>query len=1066
MHLTASQIEKCLSFARKAAVHTQKVEYGQKDSAERPIEEIARDIFVGKLGECAFQNLLHEHGIEVELDFNDYGPGKWDTDDVSYGSGDKKWKIDVKCTKDSSKWFLVEWNKLNFREHDKELPHYFVLTQVPSSCYDLSAVPNRELDVKVTGFIDLHRLQPGGDKTHVLRRGSVIPGSRSERGLTADNLGVKICDLDTDWLALVQRMQNEEPFDTSFFHAPKESTADFLNRLELVSDVRGKEDISSLSSIYYSLLISGSEVDKISDDELEQYFMHGIKCLLFVDEKRAQVLKKRFGSTYGRSCFNLYIPSDDTAVPPLRIIDGQMTNEEKQKASVLGEIAYQANGLNFNWEQYLVEHAPFDGAMIVRASAGTGKTKVMMDRILFLLATVDGLEPRKIGMITFTNAAAGQMMERIQERLEAFYAETGQKRFLQWMEHLSEMRIQTIDSFFKRIISEEGSWLGYGTGASIRGFAKEKKDIIEEVLDELLRKSKARDYLKKFQLTRSEYVKFAYDYWNKFNSRGFFADDIERMDFGSMKNQEDFEIVNETLKTLIVEAERRYQQVKQKENAFALSDIKAEMGGLTQTKCGHLRLTELSCLFVDEFQDTDNSQIRSLAWLQKVLSCQLFVVGDVKQSIYRFRGAEENAFDELKRCLKANGLSARSIRDYVLKKNYRTCANVLQSLDENFLCMGRGSEPDLPYTKDESVEPCRMGTGSIVRKNISRRKIQGTLLETLNLCIKKGRKIAVLCRSNKQAARVDELCRDNGIVCLLRRSGGFYCSEPVRDFLAVLGAVLYPDDVRYLYGILLTPYSSMVPDGLELGMHIGDEYNQHTYLRGLFNAAGFEEVLDKMPKKPAFQLLRDILDRFNPVGRYQMRREAGFSLYGTTADAELDTAMYELNLNKLFQLLYEHFAGEFASVLEIFDFLRLKVQTDREEDILYPEPEDVGKKVVEAMTIHKSKGLEYETVILPFTYDSFMLSEDWENFRALYTENQAPYRTGWAFYHRGALIANDHYEDLKGSEYQASRREASRLLYVAATRCRRDLIIFAKRAPDDMDTWAGLMQEWKEVGEL
>ena len=51
MHLTASQIEKCLSFARKAAVHTQKVEYGQKDSAERPIEEIARDIFVGKLGE-------------------------------------------------------------------------------------------------------------------------------------------------------------------------------------------------------------------------------------------------------------------------------------------------------------------------------------------------------------------------------------------------------------------------------------------------------------------------------------------------------------------------------------------------------------------------------------------------------------------------------------------------------------------------------------------------------------------------------------------------------------------------------------------------------------------------------------------------------------------------------------------------------------------------------------------------------------------------------------------------------------------------------------------------------
>ena len=64
-------------------------------------------------------------------------------------------------------------------------------------------------------------------------------------------------------------------------------------------------------------------------------------------------------------------------------------------------------------------------------------------------------------------------------------------------------------------------------------------------------------------------------------------------------------------------------------------------------------------LFVDEFQDTDAAQIDLVLELRERLDCRLFVVGDVKQGIYRFRGAEGNAFEELLR----PGQTACSLRD-------------------------------------------------------------------------------------------------------------------------------------------------------------------------------------------------------------------------------------------------------------------------------------------------------------------------------------------------------------------------------------------------------------------
>ena len=1068
MYLTAEEVNICLNFSKKAAKNTQKVEFGQSDSKVRSNEEIARDIFMGKLGEIAFKKYLEKYDIKTSVDFVDYGPGKWDKEDIFYNTKSGKWKIDVKCTKMQSKWFLIEWNKLQFREHDKELPHFFVLTRITKNIQELTDLQRNGLDIEITGYVNLHRLRPGYNKTVVLRKGTQLPGANSPKLLQADNLGIRIEDLSTDWEHLVNIIKDETPFDTSFYHAPSETTAEFLSRMQPLEPLQQSDNKINIPA-KYSLLLSGHNAEKITLDALEEYMGAGIKCLIFLKNPSAQTLKNKFQKKYGRTCFRIHIPIPDQILPNLCIIDGQMSNEQQKQASILGSIPYNTeDGLDFNWEQYQIEHAPLDDAMIIRASAGTGKTTVMIDRILFLLAMSNDITLKDIGMITFTNAAAGHMRHKIQERLGMLYLDTHQNRYLHCMEDLNEMHIQTIDSFFKEILSEEGSWLGYGRTASVRGFIKEKKAVLEEVLDEILRNSGATDYIDNFKLTRNEYINFAYYFWEKFNSRGFFGPDIENMDFGKMTKFPKYAIINTTLKNLIVEAEKRYEIIKQQTNAFSLSDIKAEFSRLSDTGCHKLRLTNFRILFIDEFQDTDNAQIANIVWLRKILNCKLFVVGDVKQSIYRFRGAEENAFDELKNRLYKSGVPVNNIIDKILRKNYRTCSNVLSKLDIAFLKLGEAPNYDLPYDKNASVQACIKSEGSITRKTISKNEIFNILCNLLKDCLAKNRKTAVLCRTNKQVAQVATLCHQENIPCLLRHSGGFYKCKAVQDFVSLIRALIYPNDVRLLYNFLITPYSNYLPDAKYLERQAGDEKLQFEYLKSIFYKDGWKYWLDMISHKPAFILLREIVMSINPVERFRQRliQERAVINKNRYDDIQLDVSVYELNLNKIFQLLYEHFKGEFASILEIYDFLELKIQTDSDEELLYPDPEDVGNSVIEAMTVHKAKGLEFETVILPFTLDPFMQNENYNKYNALYTETSDLHRVGWALHHRSELIYNDYYSEMKKNESKAARREASRLLYVAATRCRRDLIFFLEKAPISYSNWTGLMNSWQEVGKF
>ena len=120
--------------------------------------------------------------------------------------------------------------------------------------------------------------------------------------------------------------------------------------------------------------------------------------------------------------------------------------------------------------------------------------------------------------------------------------------------------------------------------------------------------------------------------------------------------------------------EREYFEELIEDNKIHLSSMMSVLNRFINNPESESRIRELKkdkhaqqFMFVDEFQDTDDSQIESLLRISQVLDYKLFLVGDIKQCIYRFRGAKEKAFDQL-------GIAENPDKwlEFSLQRNYRT----------------------------------------------------------------------------------------------------------------------------------------------------------------------------------------------------------------------------------------------------------------------------------------------------------------------------------------------------------------------------------------------------------
>lgn len=795
-------------------------------------------------------------------------------------------------------------------------------------------------------------------------------------------------------------------------------------------------------------------------EEVGRFLREGKKVFWFGSQEEASQLKKMyepFSKAFFLQAFSITNVEGEQDFDTVSIIDGVgIAQEQKQLVDWLEEKIPV-----FNAAQYRVEHAGIDSNIVVKASAGTGKTTVMVDRILYLMHTVPDLNMSEIYMITFTNVATNQMNNRLQEMLLKKYALTGNQKYLSWLEQQSQMHISTIDSLAYDLFRRFGTSVGFGRDLGIQPLERERKNLIKDILSDQLNDKK--NIASQLGMNYSDAGKVIDAYWKELTRKGYTISEVLRKDWGDTEEGTIPSNFQRILKAVLKQFEGKYAQLKLEENAISINDLLFDFGHYLLEERLDCKGLGMKYLFVDEFQDTDATQIRTFARLVQTIHAKLFTVGDVKQSIYSFKGATDEAFEILEEEMPGK------LQVYSLRNNYRTCANIMKVMEEYFFAWSR--EGVLRY--DEAVRPFNTNIGSVEMELIGSKStihtqtlnIINAALSDLELDIRAGRKkvtdqtkVAVLVRGNKKAAEIAELCRKNGKTVVLNSDRPFFLSQAVRDFYALISSYIFAEQPVYTYNYLMTPYA--VYDGVisvpEMEAEKEKPEGLAEYLSGFLSQTQWHKYQREFRLRPVVAVLKDIVESSNVIENYIAMDKV--KMYGEAwteakknKQALIDAKMYQKNLDKLMEILQQRMDGEFATLYDLYVYLTLMIATNREE--MEPDIDMVNDYTsVYIMTVHKSKGLEYDTVILPAMNNRLVPNE-----RTAILPGKD--KVAWTFEPgKSNQMKSRWYAELQQEAAQKGVKEETRMLYVAMTRAVNRLILLVNNW-ENYESWSSLIRK-------
>lgn len=800
----------------------------------------------------------------------------------------------------------------------------------------------------------------------------------------------------------------------------------------------------------YSVLYSGYNLDD-TFEELSYLLKDGIKVFWFgteTDSKRLHDEFLEYCKYYLLQCF------DYVSTTKVIIYDGEIGNDN----NFLKELSCKVP--KFNYEQYLVEHSR-SKHLVVKASAGTGKTSVMIDRILYLLHTNPELKPSQIAMITFTNEAADQMNFRLQDALLIRYNLTSNTRYLNLLEEQSLMNISTIHSFAYSLLKIIGLSMGYTKQLSIGSFKYEISNIIANYIDTYIDPEKPI----KDQITTPLYIakQTIFDYWYRFVELGYSPEQIASFDWGTGEDDSS-QAFQKILSDTITQIDPKYKALKNKLNSVALIDMLRDLDGLLVPDNGNLHYLDFKYLFVDEFQDSDNSQIEVIAKLASLLDLGLFVVGDIKQSIYRFRGADDTAFASFYEKLKK--YYCEKPMEYNLVNNYRTAPAIMAPLHSCFMAWGRNKT--LEYNSPSNA--CQNIVGSFIVREFTQysdplSQLVIDLKESLNNLNqrlgsskpKQSDKVTVLCRTNNELLTVSSICKKNDIPVVVKQDGSFFISDAVRDFYSLISSFLFHDPL-HLFNYLISPYSSLseIID-LDTIQKKGADNAAMDEIQLYLSHTNWQKYDEKIHSSPILGVINEIINSEPVIQNYARITKKNYLQNGKTKEITdkqtyADCKQYKADLDKLIEIIVQSNTNSKFDLYGLYNYLSIMINTDRDEPCADVD-DDFDSTYVYCMTVHKSKGLEFDTVYIPFTNKGFRFSEESQ---ILIDDNAV--NVGWKMYKKEFKLMNDNYRKLYKNETVRIRAEECRILYVALTRAIRNLTVYVNQNYKD-NTWADLLNE-------
>ena len=546
---------------------------------------------------------------------------------------------------------------------------------------------------------------------------------------------------------------------------------------------------------------------------------------------------------------------------------------------------------NLNKQQLeAVKH--IDGPCLVMAGAGSGKTKVLTSRIAYLINK--GVRPSNILAITFTNKAAKEMRSRVQN----IVGETNSF-------------IGTFHSFGVKIIRENATLVGLLDNFTILD-SDDTLSVVKKILKEKNLDSK------KFS---PNYIK---------NKISFLKNEM-------VTSEEMKRTMNTPIDKIVIDIYEAYEKTLNKSNAVDFDDLLLKPVKLFMSNKEVLERYQdhYPYILIDEYQDTNPVQYK----MTKLLSSKyqnIFVVGDMNQSIYSFRQADyrnilnfENDF--------------RNATLIKLEQNYRSTQVILDAA--NSVIKNNKEKKDLKLWSDRKSDVLINYMRSY--DEVHEIKLVIDEIKSLKGQYKSYNSFAILYRTNAQARAIEQTLIEYGMPYRIFGGFSYLARKEIKDLIAYLKLINNQDDEVSLRRIINTPKRG-----------IGDSALKNIEATSIIeNISMFEALSSK--KELEFKNL--ILDMKSYLESNTLTDLIDYILdkSGMKSEYELDkTLESDIRLDNLMEFKSLTVAFEKRTGTEnLSDFLNeISLMSDNEEES--------GEDAVTLMTLHSAKGLEFDVVFL------------------------------------------------------------------------------------------------------
>lgn len=557
-------------------------------------------------------------------------------------------------------------------------------------------------------------------------------------------------------------------------------------------------------------------------------------------------------------------------------------------------------------QQEAVEYT--EGPLLIIAGAGSGKTRVLTQRIAYMI-TERQVNPWNILAITFTNKAAGEMRDRVNQLADV---------------NGGSVWVSTFHSTCVRILRRYIDRLGYDTNFTIYDTDDQKhimKDIIRQKnLDTKVYKDRnllsAISSAKNELISPEEYQLDAAGDWNK---------------------------------QMISKVYAAYQRVLKQNNALDFDDLLMKTVELFQTQPDVLDSYQerFRYVMVDEYQDTNTAQFALVHLLAKKYR-NLCVVGDDDQSIYRFRGANiRNILDFEKKFPDTKVIK--------LEQNYRSTQNILNAANA-VIANNRGRKKKTLWSERDEGELVHL------RQFMNAFEEAEYVAGDIRSRVREGAQysdFAVLYRTNAQSRLFEEKFLLASIPYRMVGGLNFYARREIKDLLAYLKTIDNARDDLALRRIINIPKRGIGAASLNKAAAYADEQNISLYeamrradeIPGIARAAGklkgFTQYIDSLRAMESILSVEELLSKVIDQTGYVRELEA--------EDTEEARGRIE-NINELITKIvtYEEEA-ENPSLSGFLADVALVADIDMDDD-------DTNKVLL--MTLHSAKGLEFPNVYL------------------------------------------------------------------------------------------------------